>query len=70
MPTSLSNLVDNLSEINEEEYKACINVEINNKSEWDFIGYENSSLCFKCKKCERIWLKPSLSSTANSISKF
>ena len=39
-----------------------------NKSECDFIGHENSNLRFKCKKCERIWLKPSLSSIANSIS--
>ena len=39
-----------------------------NKSECDFIGYENSNLRFKCKKCDRIWLKPSLSSIANSIS--
>ena len=67
MPTSLSNLVDNLSEINKEECKACMNGEIN-KSECDFIGHENSNLRFKCKKCERIWLKPSLSSIANSIS--
>ena len=57
MSTSLSNLVDNLSEINKEECKACMNGEIN-KSECDFIGYENSNLCFKCKKCDRIWLKP------------
>ena len=67
MSTSLSNLVDNLSEINKEECKACMNGEIN-KSECDFIGHENSNLRFKCKKCERIWLKPSLSSIANRIS--
>ena len=34
-PTSLSNLVDNLSEVNKEECKACIDTEIN-KSECDF----------------------------------
>ena len=34
----------------------------------DFIGHENSNLRFKCEKCERIWLKPSLSNIANSIS--
>ena len=67
MPTSLSNLVDNLSEINKEECKACINGEIN-KSECDFIGYENSNLRFKCKKCERTYIKPSLSSITNSVS--
>ena len=36
MPTSLSNLVDNLSEINKEECKACRNVEIN-ESECDLL---------------------------------
>ena len=72
MPTSWSNLVDNFSEINREECKAynkaCIDGEIN-KWECYFIGYENSNLRFKCKKCDRISLKPSLSSIANSISK-
>ena len=67
MPTSLSNLVDSLSEINKEKCKACINGEIN-KSECDFIEHENSNLRFKCKKCDRIWLKPSLSNITNSIS--
>ena len=40
MLTSLSNLVDNSSEINKEECKACMNGEIS-KSECDFIWYEN-----------------------------
>ena len=53
MPTSLSNLVDNLSEINKEECKACMNGEIN-KSECDFAGHENSNLRFNCKKCENL----------------
>ena len=35
MSTSLSNLVDNLSEINKEECKACINGEMNKT---EFIG--------------------------------
>ena len=67
MLTSLSNLAYNLSEMNKEESKACIDGEIN-KSQCDFIGYQNSNLHFKCKKCDRIWLKPSLSVIANSIS--
>ena len=49
MLTLLTSVVDNLSEINKEECKACKNGEIN-KSECDFIGHENSNLCFKCKK--------------------
>ena len=64
---SLSNLVDNLSEIHKEECKTCINGK-NIKSKSDFIGPKNNNLRFKCKECERIWLKPSLSSIANSIS--
>ena len=40
----------------------------NIESKCDFIGHKNNNLCFKCKKCERIWLKPSLLSIANSIS--
>ena len=67
MPTSLSNLVDNLSEINKEECKTCMNGEIN-KSEYDFIRHENNNLRFKCNKSDRIWLKPSLSNIVNSIS--
>ena len=67
MPTSLSNHVDNLSEINKEECKACMNWE-NIKSECNFIGQKNNNLHFKCKECERIWLKPLLSCIVNSIS--
>ena len=67
MPTSLSNLVDSLSETNKGECKACINGEIN-KSECDVTEHESSNLRFKCKKCDRIWLKPSLSNITNSIS--
>ena len=67
MSTSLSNLVDNLSEINKKECKACMNGE-NLESECNFIGHKNNNLRFNGKKCERIWLKPSLLSIANSIS--
>ena len=67
MPISLINLVDNLSEINKEECKVYMNGE-NIKSECDFIGHKKKKICFKCKKCKRILLKPSLSSIANSIS--
>ena len=64
---SLTNLVDNLSEIHKEECKACINGK-NIKSESDFIEHKNNNLRFECKECERIWLKPSLPSIANSLS--
>ena len=63
----LSNLVDNLSEINKVECKVCMSGEIN-KSECDFIGHENSNLRLNCKRMWKKWLKYSLSSIANSIS--
>ena len=37
----------------------------NIKSECAFIGHKNNNSYFKCKKCGKIWLKPSLLSTAN-----
>ena len=49
MPASLSDLVNNLSEINKEECKACMNGE-NIKSECEFIGPKNNYLYLKCKK--------------------
>ena len=67
MPTLLSDLVDNLSEINKEEWKACLSGK-NIKSECDFIRHKNNNLCFKYKNCERIWLIPSLSCIVNRIS--
>ena len=56
-----------MSEINKEECKACLNGE-NIKSRCDFIGLKNNNLHYKCKECGKIWLKPSLSSIANSLS--
>ena len=68
MSTSLSSLVDSLSEINKEECKTCMIGE-NIKSECDFIGLRNNNLRYKCKECEKKeWLKASLSSLANSLS--
>ena len=43
MSTSLSDLVDNLSEINKKECKACMERK-NIKSECDFIGFKNNRL--------------------------
>ena len=52
MSTSLSSLVDSLSEINKEECKTCMTGE-NIKSECDFIGLRNNNLLYKCKGCEK-----------------
>ena len=67
MPASLSDLFNNFSEINKEECKACMNGE-NIKSECEFIGPKNNYSYLKCKKGEKILLKPSLLGIANSIS--
>ena len=49
MSTSLSSLVDNLSEINKKECKTCI--ERNNvKSECKFIDFKNNRLNYECKE--------------------
>ena len=53
MSTSLSSLLDNLSEIYSKKCK-----DENCKSECDFIGLKINRLRYKCKECKKIWLKP------------
>ena len=48
MSTSLSSLVDNLSEIYS---KKCIDK--NYKSKCDFIGLENNKLHYECNECKK-----------------
>ena len=50
MPISLSDIADNLSEINKKECKACMERK-NIKSECDFIQFKNNRLNYKYKKC-------------------
>ena len=50
MSNSFSDLVDNLSEINKKECKACMERK-NIKSECDFIRFKNNRLNYRCKKC-------------------
>ena len=50
MQSKLSDLVDNLSEINKKEYKTCMERK-DIKSECDFIKFKNNRLNYKCKKC-------------------
>ena len=57
LKASLSSLANSLSEINKKECKACIERK-NIKSECEFIGLKNNKLSYKCKECEKIWLKP------------
>ena len=53
MSTSLSSLLDNLSEIYSKKCK-----DENCKSECDFIGLKNSKLYYKRKECHKRWLEP------------
>ena len=50
MPSKLSDLVDNLSEINNKDCKTCIERK-NIKSECEFIGLKNNRLNYRCKEC-------------------
>ena len=50
MPSKLSNLVNNLSEINNKDCKKCIERR-NIKSECEFIGLKNKGLNYRCKEC-------------------
>ena len=57
MSTSLSSLVDNLSEIYKKECKGC-EEKRKIKSVCNFIGLENNKLNYKCKECKKRSLKP------------
>ena len=54
MSTSLSSLVDNLSEIYSKKCK-----DENCKSEYYFIGLKINRLRYKCKECEKNMVKTS-----------
>ena len=47
----VSDLVDNLSEINKKYCKTCMERK-NIKSKCDFIGFKNNRLNYRCKKCK------------------
>ena len=53
MSTSLSDFVNNLSEIYKKECKACMERK-DIKSECDFIGLKNNKLRYNCKECKKI----------------
>ena len=50
MPSKLSDLVDNLSETNNKDWKTCIERK-NIKSEWEFVGLNSNRLNYRCKEC-------------------
>ena len=57
MSTSLSSLVDNISEIYKEECKVC-QERRKIKSVCNFIGLKNNKLNYECKECKKRSLKP------------
>ena len=57
MSTSLSILVDNLTEIYKQEWKRC-EEKRKIKSVSFFIGLKNNKLNYECKECKKRWLKP------------
>ena len=52
MSPSLSDLVNNLSEVNNKDCKKCMKRE-NIKSKCDLIEFKNNRLTYKCKECGR-----------------
>ena len=56
MQSKLSDLVDNLSEINNKDCKTCMERK-NIKSECEFIGFKNNRLNYRCKECNEISTK-------------
>ena len=58
MQRKLSDLVDNWSEINKKESKACMERK-KIKSECDFIGFKNNRLNYKCKEDRKRYSKQS-----------
>ena len=51
MQSNLSNVVDNLSEINNKDCKTCMERK-NIKSECKLIGFKNNRLDCRCKECK------------------
>ena len=57
MPSNLSDLGDNLSEINSKDCKTCMERK-NIKSECKFIGFRNNRLNYRCKECKGTSTQP------------
>ena len=57
MSHKLSDLIDNLSEINNKDCKTCMEGK-NIKSECDFIGFRNNRLIYRCKECKGTSINP------------
>ena len=53
MQSKLSDLADNLSEINSKDRKKCMERK-KTRSECEFIGLKDNRLKYKCKECNDI----------------
>ena len=51
MQSKLSDLADNLSEIKNKVCKTCMERK-KIRSEYDFIGFKNNRLNYRCKECK------------------
>ena len=56
MQSKLSDLVDNISVINNKDCKTCMERK-NIKSECDFIGLKNNGLNYRCKESKKTFTK-------------
>ena len=56
MQSKLSDLVENLSEANNKDFKTWMERK-NIKSECDFTGFRNNRLSYRCKECKGISTK-------------
>ena len=56
MSTSLSNLLDNLSEVCDKECKRCMEIK-KIRLNCEFIGFKNGRLNYKCKECKASYTK-------------
>ena len=54
MPTALSNLADNLSEIYTKKCRSCKKIE-NPNFEYCFVKLNNDKLVYKCGECKIEW---------------
>ena len=60
----LSSFADNVSGVYDKEYKKCRerkNVSVN----WEFVGFKNGRLNYKCKECKKSCTKVVTESTKN-----
>ena len=59
MPTTLSNLTDNISEIYKKQCPHCKNKKVENPDfKYCFVESNNDELVYKCGECKKEWEEP------------